>query len=71
MIGLFGGGMAHGSRYGGIACRQRLSLVESLGGHLARMINPHEPGRQPALRFSERFVPRSSRWLAGGTRPNA
>jgi hypothetical protein len=36
--------MAHGGRYGRITRGQRLSLVKSLGGHLAGMIDPHQPG---------------------------
>ena len=44
MVGLFSGGMAHGGRYGRITRGQRLSLVKSLGGHLAGMIDPHQPG---------------------------
>jgi hypothetical protein len=50
MIGLLGGGMAHGGGYGGITGGQRLSLVKCLGGHLAGMIDPHQPGRPLALR---------------------
>jgi hypothetical protein len=44
MVGLFSGGMAHGGRYGRITRSERLSLVKSLGGHLAGMIDPHQPG---------------------------
>jgi len=61
-----GGGMAHGGCYGGITRGQRLSLVQSLGGHLAGMIDPHQPGRPPALRRAERFVLRGGRRRARG-----
>ena len=70
MVGLFGGGMAHGGCYGGIARGQRLSLVKSLGGHLAGMIDPHQPGRlagaAPSLSVSScRGGRRRARGLGG------
>ncbi len=52
MVGLFRGGMAHGGGHRGIPRSECLSLVKSLGGHLAGMIDPHQPGRLPALRLA-------------------
>ena len=37
------------ARDAGIARRQRLSLVQGLGGHLAGVVDPHQAGRFEAL----------------------
>ena len=67
MIVLLGGGMAHGSRDGGIAGGQGLSLVEGLRGHLAGMVDPHQANRLGALWLGEGGSRRRGRGCAGCT----